>query len=416
MASGRLLRAFQGQRSEVASVAFDPDGGILASGSVNGTVNLWDTAGGKLLCTFPGQGSRIADVVFDPKGRVLASGADNGTVSLWDTAAAKLVRTFPGKRNNTPILAFESTGRILASTSADGTVNLWDTTTGDLLRILAGHNSPVTSVAFEPAGHMLATGSLDNTVKLWDAGSGKLRRTLEGHRGSVIALSFHHFSPLFATASLDDTIRIWNSETWDVVAVLQSHARYRFRGLCFHPSLSRLVTAGAHLYLYELDLNLLLGAERSFPTQRAVHYVNAKVVLLGDTGVGKTGLGLVLSGRPFAATDSTAGRHVWTLGMSEEELPGERKRTRETLLWDLAGQPGYRVIHQLHLSEVAVALVVFGARSETDPLAGVVITGSAHCGSRISAREMRLFRLRKSSFRRAPTAAVCRSAKSDSTP
>jgi class 3 adenylate cyclase/GTPase SAR1 family protein len=47
------------------------------------------------------------------------------------------------------------------------------------------------------------------------------------------------------------------------------------------------------------------------------------------------------------------------------------KQTRETLLWDLAGQPGYRVIHQLHLNEVAVALVVFDARSEVDPLAGV---------------------------------------------
>jgi class 3 adenylate cyclase/GTPase SAR1 family protein len=100
--------------------------------------------------------------------------------------------------------------------------------------------------------------------------------------------------------------------------------------------------------------------------------VNAKVVLVGDTGVGKTGLSLVLSGRPFQATDSTAGRQVWALGTSEDEVPGERRRARETLLWDLAGQPGYRVIHQLHLSEVAVAMVVFDARSETDPLAGVV--------------------------------------------
>jgi len=100
--------------------------------------------------------------------------------------------------------------------------------------------------------------------------------------------------------------------------------------------------------------------------------VNAKVVLVGDTGVGKTGLSLVLSGRPFQATDSTAGRQVWALGTAEDEIPGERRRTRETLLWDLAGQPGYRVIHQLHLSEVAVAMVVFDARSETDPLAGVM--------------------------------------------
>ena len=101
------------------------------------------------------------------------------------------------------------------------------------------------------------------------------------------------------------------------------------------------------------------------------HYVNAKVVLVGDTGVGKTGLSLVLNNLPFQATDSTPGRRVWTLDSSEVKISDDVTQTRETLLWDLAGQPGYRVIHQLHLNEVAVALVVFDARSETDPLAGV---------------------------------------------
>ena len=146
---------------------------------------------------------------------------------------------------------------------------------------------------------MLAIGSLDNTVKLWDVPSSKLRRILEGHRGSVIALSFHQGSPLFATMGWDDTIRIWSSETWDVVAVIQRHARYRFRGLSFHPSLPRLAVAGARLSLYELDLDVLLGERQRSTATRTVHYVNAKVVLVGDTGVGKTGLSLVLSGRPF---------------------------------------------------------------------------------------------------------------------
>src|SRR5207248_7222815 len=90
------------------------------------------------------------------------------------------------------------------------------------------------------------------------------------------------------------------------------------------------------------------------------------------SGVGKSGLGLVLSRQQFVPTESTHGRIVWTFAKRELHLGDGRKEVRETLLWDLAGQPGYRVIHQLHLSEVAVALVVFDARSETDPLAGVV--------------------------------------------
>jgi class 3 adenylate cyclase/GTPase SAR1 family protein len=92
---------------------------------------------------------------------------------------------------------------------------------------------------------------------------------------------------------------------------------------------------------------------------------------VGDTGVGKTGRRLVLNNLPFEATDSTPGRRVWPFDSREVKISDDVTQTRETLLWDLAGQPGYRVIHQLHLNEVAVALVVFDARSETDPLAGV---------------------------------------------
>ena len=106
-------------------------------------------------------------------------------------------------------------------------------------------------------------------------------------------------------------------------------------------------------------------------TPSSVRYTNARVLLVGDSGVGKSGLGLVLTGQPFAPTESTHGRYVWTFESQEIELGGERKETRETLLWDLAGQPGYRLVHQLHLNEVTVALVIFDGHSETDPFAGV---------------------------------------------
>jgi hypothetical protein len=142
-------------------------------------------------------------------------------------------------------------------------------------------------------------------------------------------------------------------------------------GLAFHPKLPVLATLGEKdtvIRIWDLDYSILLGIEPETPT---VHYTNAKVVLVGDTGVGKTGLGLVLTGQPFVPTESTHGRRVWTFDRWEAELGGGREETRETLLWDLAGQPGYRLIHQLHLNEVAVALVVFDARSETDPFAGV---------------------------------------------
>jgi GTPase SAR1 family protein len=100
-------------------------------------------------------------------------------------------------------------------------------------------------------------------------------------------------------------------------------------------------------------------------------FITAKVVVLGDSGVGKSGLSLVLAGQPFAPTDSTHGRRSWVMGTEEVTGSDGGRQEREVVLWDLAGQPGYRLVHQLHLNEVAVALLVFDSRSETDSLAGV---------------------------------------------
>jgi GTPase SAR1 family protein len=166
-------------------------------------------------------------------------------------------------------------------------------------------------------------------------------------------------------------VYIWRTDTWEALAVL-TDLQGRMHS-AWHPTLPRLATVGQRegdIAVWHLDLKYLFGITDSTKT---VHYTNAKVVLIGDSGVGKSGLGLVLSEKPFTLTSSTHGRHVWNFDRQEEvSLDGQRRETRETWLWDLAGQPGYRLIHQLHLNEVAVALVVFDAHSETDPFAGVL--------------------------------------------
>jgi class 3 adenylate cyclase/GTPase SAR1 family protein len=142
-------------------------------------------------------------------------------------------------------------------------------------------------------------------------------------------------------------------------------------GLAFNPVAPVLATLGEHdtvIRLWHMDEEQLLTA---LSISRPTRYCNAKVVLVGDTGVGKSALGLVLSGMPFTPTESTHGRRVWELDRREINVGSGRSETQETLLWDLAGQPGYRLIHQLHLGEVAVALVVFDARNELDSLSGV---------------------------------------------
>ena len=138
----------------------------------------------------------------------------------------------------------------------------------------------------------------------------------------------------------------------------------------FHPSapvLARFDVQEQFCEVWHIDSGVLAGSGSATDKR----YRNAKVVLMGDTSVGKSGLALVLTGHNYEVTESTHGRKVWTFGTWEVDLGDGRREEREILLWDLAGQAGYRLIHQLHLAEVAVAIVVFDARNDVNPLTGV---------------------------------------------
>src|SRR5205085_698352 len=85
----KLLRSLEGHKDFVYSVAFDPTGRMLASGSGDDTVKLWEVASGKLLRSFEGHKETIFSVAFDPLGQTLASGSSDHTVKLWEVTSGK---------------------------------------------------------------------------------------------------------------------------------------------------------------------------------------------------------------------------------------------------------------------------------------------------------------------------------------
>src|SRR6266568_5163883 len=327
-------------------------------------------SGFKLQHTLRGHTEEIRQIAWSPDGRLLASGSNDQTVRLWDVATGQALHTLTGHTDPVGSVAWSSDGRLLASSSGDQTVRLWDGVTGQVLHSLTGHTSWVSSVAWSPDGRQLASGSYDQTVRLWDVTTGRQIRALEGHTDDISGISFSADSRILASKSGDGTVRLWKVDTWEeVISLYESSSNVISLGVAFHPKLPILATLGEGdtiIRIWHLDFDVILAKA---PDASQAQYTNARVVLVGDSGVGKSGL--VLSQQPFALTDSTHARRVWPFESRPVDLAEGRKETRETLLWDLAGQPGYRLIHQLHLSEVSVALVVFDGRSETDPFAGV---------------------------------------------
>lgn len=378
-ATGRCVRTLEGHASTVVTVAFDPTGRTLASGSRDNTVKLWDVRSGRLLRTLGGHRDHLWSVAFDPAGRHVVSGSADRTIKIWKAGSGRLVRTLEGHRHTVWSVVFDPTGRLVASGSEDQTIGLWEAATGRLLRTLSGHGDGVRSVVFDPTGRQLASGGGDKTIKLWRTSTGRLLRTIEGHTGTARWLSFSSDGQCLASRGgyLDGSVRVWHTETGTCLAIVSEPTDANFQpGLAFHPQEPLVATVGSEpgdheerrdrvVHLYELDLKVLLGR----PARRSVSYKSAKLVLVGDSGVGKTGLGWRLAHGAFKEHASTHGQQFWLLEQLREKRADGTEC--EPVLWDLAGQPDYRLIHALFLDDADLALVLFDPTRNDDPLMGV---------------------------------------------
>jgi small GTP-binding protein len=393
--SGNLLRTLQGHQGWVRSVVFDPQGEMLASGSHDGTVKLWEARSGNLLRTLQRNQDIVFSVAFDPQGGTLASGSTDNTVKLWEARSGNLLRTLQGHQNSVYSVAFNPQGGTLASGSSDQTVKLWETHSGKLLRTLKGHQAAIYGVTFDPQGGTLASGGKDSTVKLWEARSGKLLRTLEGHTGAVAIVATD--GRLLASKSADQTIRLWSCETWETVAIIPEPTNMGgwISVLAFHPTLPLLATAGSEpgapddelsrlIHLWELDYDVLLGQRAGVAAAAgAVHHTTGKIVLVGDHSVGKSALGYRLIHGRFEKQESTHGQQFWVFpALGKRRTDGTEC---EAILWDFAGQPDYRLVHALFVDNADLALVLFDASDLRDPLHGVEFwlkqlqTGESRC-------------------------------------
>ncbi|MHC4478298.1 MAG: TIR domain-containing protein [Planctomycetota bacterium] len=370
--TGRESRTLKGHSLAVNSVAVTPDGRRVVSASDDYTLKVWDPDTRTESRTLEGHSDSVYSVAVTPDGRRAVSGSRDKTLKVWDLESGREEHTLKGHSDFVSSVAVTPDGGRAVSGSTDGRLKVWDLDSGEEIRTLKGHTGLVYSVAVAADGGRIASGSNDNTIRIWDIEAGRELEVLEGHGATVKSIGFSADGRLLRSKSDDRTVRVWRCDDWECVAVLsESSSALWVSELAFHPREAILATLGEMdtvIRIWKLDYEVLLGEPGVVPS---VRYSNAKVVLVGESGVGKTGLGLVLSGQEYRATDSTHKRNVWTMAEEIVQLGEGKEITRETLLWDLAGQPGYRIIHQLSLTETAVALVVFDARSETDPFAGV---------------------------------------------
>ncbi|MEP0888549.1 WD40 repeat domain-containing protein [Leptolyngbya sp. FACHB-16] len=254
---------------EIVSLAFSPDGSLLASGSLNGTVRLWNWRTGQLVHTLSGHSDIANSLSFTPDGQTLASGSGDNTIRFWDvnTGDQKYLLTTGQAVNK---IAFSPDGATLAVTGADRMGSLWEwqeeeepiltsrvyarsiqtlafSPDGQLLAFspdmqspagpvpegnredyntihlldaedfsevgepLRGHSDYITGLTFSPSGHLIASASLDGTVRLWDIEQQRLVRTFQGNTSAVLSVAFRPDGRALAIGRRDGSVSIFLS-------------------------------------------------------------------------------------------------------------------------------------------------------------------------------------------------------------
>ncbi|KAL5598673.1 uncharacterized protein BROUX77_006507 [Berkeleyomyces rouxiae] len=270
---GVCVHELNGHEGHIASVAFSPDGILVASGSWDSTVRLWRSADGMCIQRLKGHTDSVKAVAFSPDGTLVASASNDRTIRLWRLDDGVCVQQLEGHRDDVNSVAFSPDGALIASASSDYTIRIWGSDDGICVQEVHGDLGQVNSVAFSPNGTVLASASYSGLVHLWSIDRGTFLHVLKGHEGGVESVRFSPDGALVASSAYDSTVRFWKVEDGSCVQELRGH-KNAVHSAVFSPD-GKLVATGSRdktVRLWTVDGRTIVQKQKGHE-----HWVNILV-------------------------------------------------------------------------------------------------------------------------------------------
>lgn len=372
---GKCLRVLKGHSGQIWTVAWSPDQSKAISGDHDGMLRLWDVDSGRCIHVLEGHSRSIAGATWLGKTR-LVTGSEDKTIRVWNLENGKCVSQIVSEGGPIYGVAVNEDGSRILSGSRDSTLRLWSAETGECLRVFEGHRGQIRTVAWSDDQQHILSGGMDGTLRIWNANSGESLAVLAGHTGAVWSIALSKDQRFALTGSGDKTARLWDLTSGQCLRVFKGHRRF-VRGVVWTSNQCGALSGDDRGRIRAWDFSKAItkaraskvGRPRDRIMREQVQYTNAKVLLVGDTNAGKTGLTHRLAaGEWKPSEDSTVG--AWSTQLPLKPANAEPGVDREIWLWDFGGQADQRLIHQLYMDRTALILLLFNADQE-DVLPGL---------------------------------------------
>jgi WD40 repeat protein len=212
-------RVFEDQERGALDIAFSHDGTLLASGSPEKDVIVWEIESGSQLLKIEGQreadyGWGIQTITFSPDDNYLLAGSTDAAIQVWEVATGQEIVSFQvfvaGWAFYATSLVFSPDSTQVVIAAPGSIAELWDIETATHIFDYIGHNNGIGAMSFSSDGKLLVSGGDDNTVRVWDVESGRELSILEGHSDFVREVAFNPDASLLVSSSWDNSIRVWD--------------------------------------------------------------------------------------------------------------------------------------------------------------------------------------------------------------